>query len=105
MHPDKVDRNRLKTLTDLPNIGKAGAADLRLLGIDTPQQLVGQDPYDLYDLLCIKTATRHDPCVIDVFISITRFMAGEPARPWWAYTDERKRTLLATRGLAPEADA
>jgi hypothetical protein len=31
--------------------------------------------------------------VIDVFIAAVRFMAGEPAKPWWKYTPERKRTL------------
>lgn len=78
-------------LTDLPNIGVAGAKDLRMLGIETPEQLVGRDPYEMYQTLCQQTATRHDPCVLDVFISITRFMAGEDAQPWWSYTNERKQ--------------
>ncbi|MDX2300169.1 MAG: helix-hairpin-helix domain-containing protein, partial [Xanthomonadaceae bacterium] len=46
MHPDKVDRERLRRLTDLPNVGKATADDLLLLGIRTPTQLVDQDPLD-----------------------------------------------------------
>jgi len=91
MHPDKVRRDRLRLLTDLPNIGKAGAADLRLLGITEPGQLIGRCPVALYDRLCERTGVRHDPCVLDIFMSITRFMAGEPPRPWWAYTGERKR--------------
>ena len=37
------------------------------------------------------TATRHDPCMLDVFISISRFMAGDVPRPWWEFTAERKR--------------
>ena len=93
MHPDKVDRQRLKKLTDLPNIGKAGAEDFKILGIDTPDQLVGRCPYELYESLCRLTGKQHDPCVIDVFISVTRFMNGEPALVWWAYTEERKLTL------------
>ena len=36
---------------------------------------------------------RHDPCVLDVFMSITRFMDGDPPRPWWDYTAERKALL------------
>jgi hypothetical protein len=28
--------------------------------------------------------------VIDVFLSITRFMEGDEARPWWHYTAQRK---------------
>jgi Pathogenicity locus len=93
MHPDKVERSRLRRLTDLPNIGKASAADLELLGIHTPAQLVGRDPMKLYEQLCAKTGVRHDPCVIDVFMSITRFMDGEAPQLWWAFTEERKRLL------------
>ena len=93
MNPAKVMRAEVKQLTDLPNIGKACAADLRLLGIDKPEQLLDRNPYDLYQTLCDKTGQRHDPCMLDVFISITRFMAGEDPKPWWFYTDERKNTL------------
>jgi hypothetical protein len=95
MHPSKVNRDQLSQLTDLPNIGPAMAADLQLLGIHTPQQLVGQSPYQMYLQLCDLTATQHDPCVLDVFMSITRFMAGEAARPWWDYTAERKAMLTS----------
>ena len=31
MHPDKVIREKVTKLTDLPNIGKASAADLPLV--------------------------------------------------------------------------
>ncbi len=78
-------------LEDLPNIGKAMAGDFRLLGIAHPRQLVGRDPYRLYDELCAATGVRHDPCVIDTFISAVRFMEGAPPHPWWHYTAERKR--------------
>ncbi|MFA7323293.1 MAG: helix-hairpin-helix domain-containing protein [Candidatus Nanopelagicales bacterium] len=94
VHPNKVDRARVVKLTDLPNIGKASAGDLRLLGIDEPSQLVGKDPFEMYEMLCERTASRQDPCVLDVFISVTRFMAGQEARPWWDYTQERKRLVL-----------
>ena len=93
MHPSKVDRHHVSVLTDLPNIGEAGAKDLRQLGIREPSQLVGRCPFEMYEMLCEKTASRHDPCVIDVFMSVTRFMAGEEPRPWWAYTAERKLSL------------
>jgi hypothetical protein len=97
MHPDKVCREQLALLTDLPNVGPATARDLRLLGIHEPFQLRGQCPYTLFERLCTLTGTRVDPCVIDVFISITRFMDGERPRPWWFYTPERKaRVSLAT---------
>lgn len=99
MNPGRVRREALAQLTDLPNIGRAGAEDLRRLGILRPQDLLGQDPFEMYERLCRLSGQRHDPCVIDVFISVTRFMAGEPPRPWWDYTEERKR-LTAGRMLA-----
>lgn len=93
MNPNKVTRENLKKLTDLPNIGKAGAKDLNLIGIHKPEQLVGKCPYKMYDSLCCITGESHDPCVIDVFISITRFIHGEKPLPWWEYTQERKDHL------------
>lgn len=90
MNPAKVVRDRIRTLTDLPNVGPAVAADLRRLGIDSPEQLRGRDAFALYDQLCAITGRRQDPCVIDVFLSITRFMEGDEARPWWHYTAQRK---------------
>lgn len=93
MNPLKVNRDRTYKLTDLPNIGKAGASDLQLLGIMDPKALIGRNPYKMYEELCRKTGQRHDPCVIDVFISIIRFMEGENAQHWWAYTSERKNFI------------
>ena len=90
MNPTKVDRNHLLRLTDLPNVGPAVATDLRRLGIDSPEQLKGRNAFALYDQLCSITWHRQDPCVIDVFLSITRFMEGDEARPWWHYTAQRK---------------
>ena len=75
MNPTKVRREAVHSLTDLPNVGPATAADLRLLGITRPADLAQADPFALYQALCQQTATRHDPCVLDVFMSITDFAA------------------------------
>lgn len=91
MNPAKVKRESVAKLTDLPNVGPSIAGDLTLIGIATPAELKGMDPFKLYQDLCFKTGIRHDPCVLDVFISITRFMDGEAPQPWWHYTDDRKR--------------
>lgn len=77
-------------LRQLPNIGLAMVGDFKALGIVRPAQLVGEDPYALYLRLCEITGARHDPCVLDTLISAVRFMDGEPPRPWWHYTAERK---------------
>ncbi len=88
-----VSRAEITDLEEIPNIGPAIADDLRLIGVSSPQDLLGKDPYAMYDNLCQTTGVRHDPCVIDVFIAAVRFMAGKPSKPWWKYTPERKRTL------------
>ena len=93
MSPSKVDRRFLNKLTDLPNIGISIAGDLQQLGIYSPQDLVGRDPYAMHAELNAITKIQHDPCIIDVFISVTRFMAGEAPRPWWDYSSERKHFL------------
>jgi hypothetical protein len=88
-----TDRTRIVDLEDLPNVGKSVAADLRELGIRAPEQLKHKDPYALYDALNRRTGVRHDPCLLDTFIAAVRFVEGGPAKPWWAYTAERKRAL------------
>ena len=91
----KPDRNTVARLEDLPNIGKAMAADLRLIGIRVPHDLAGQDPFAMYHRLCALSGKRHDPCVIDVFMSVVHFIEGGEAQPWWFFTARRKRQLLA----------
>jgi|GEM_PF-252980 len=89
----------IKHLEQLPNVGKATVADLHLLSITEPQQLKGRNPYQMYDELCALTKVRHDPCVYDVFISIVKFMDGEPPQTWWHYTAERKAHLASPSSL------
>jgi len=72
-----------------------------LLGFTSPSDLIEQDPYALHAKLCEITKVKHDPCVIDVFISAIRFMQGEQPQKWWFYTDERKRHLAHTNENPP----
>ncbi len=102
MHPNKVIREKVQKLTDLPNIGKTMAHDLMRIGIARPEQLVGEDPYDLYARFCHAFNERQDPCALDVLMSIVDFMNGGEPRVWWAYTAERKR--LYGEKIAVESD-
>ena len=97
---NRAARLDVARLEDIPNVGPAITADFRRLGIATPVDLVGRDPYALYDELCRVTGVRHDPCVLDVFISAVRYMEGAPKRPWWKYTAGRKRELAARAGAS-----
>ena len=91
MHPAKVVREQVKVLTDLPNIGPAAARHYALLGYTEPGQLRGVDPLQLYRALCAATATRQDPCVLDVFMSVADFLDGAEPAAWWHYTARRKQ--------------
>ena len=92
MNPKKVKRSHLTKLTDLPNIGKA---DLIRLGIQMPHDLLGCNAYQMYDDLCRITRQKHDPCVIDVFLSIVDFINGGEPQDWWKFTAQRKAYLAS----------
>ena len=91
------DRDRVSRLDTLPNIGKAIAADLHLIGIDHPNKLIGMEPYQMYEALCTATGKKQDPCVIDVFMSAVHFMEGGEPLPWWLFTQERKKQIARQR--------
>ena len=93
-NPDRVSVSKLQ---ELPNIGKAIAADLRLIGINHPEELVGKEPFQLYELLCEITGKRHDPCLLDVFMSVVHFMDGGEPLPWWSFTNERKKLIQLSK--------
>lgn len=91
---------QIARLEDIPNVGPAVAGDLRQLGINSPGELPGRDPYSLYDDLCRITGQRHDTCLLDTFIAAVRYMEGGPQKPWWKYTAERKREMAARTGAS-----
>lgn len=92
-------------LEDLPNVGRAVAADFRRLGIETPDEIRGRDPYMLYHDLCRATRALVDPCMLDTFIAVVRYVDGGPAKPWWHYTAERKRVFPGSaKALAAKRD-
>ena len=86
-------RNDILHFQDIPNVGKAIEKDFILIGLKELIELINQDPYLMYDKLCSITQQRHDPCVIDVFISAVNYMKGELPRKWWEFTKERKEQL------------
>ncbi|MDE1711700.1 helix-hairpin-helix domain-containing protein (plasmid) [Chromobacterium amazonense] len=57
----------------------------------TCADLLGRDPYQMYLQLCDATGQRQDPCVLDVLISLSHYMATGEARSWWSFTAERKQ--------------
>jgi len=86
-----MQRANVRRFQDIPNIGPAFERNLMLLGLNQPTELIGMDPYRMYEDLCAITRKRQDPCVIDVFMSAVRYMEGGPARKWWEFTEERRK--------------
>lgn len=83
-----------RQLTDIPNIGKSIAGDLRGIGVHTPADVAAMDPIAMYDALRTPMGARHDPCVLDTFLAAKDFMNGGPAQPWWHFTTLRKAQKL-----------
>lgn len=90
-----MSRTDIKSLQEIPNVGNAIENLFSIIGIKSPKQLIGKNPYTMYNDLCNTTNQQHDPCVIDVFISAVRYMEGGPAKKWWEFTEERKNKLAA----------
>lgn len=57
----------LAAFQTLGSIGLESARDFVQLGFRRVDELVGQDPRELYARLCEATRARHDPCVEDAF--------------------------------------
>ena len=93
MHPKNMPRKEVKNFQDIPNVGKAIEKLFITLGLKEPIELAGKDPYQMYSELCNTTNKRHDPCVIDVFISAVKYMQGGPPKKWWEFTNERKKVI------------
>ncbi|MCP4378962.1 MAG: mitomycin resistance protein [bacterium] len=98
------DRETVSRLDELPNIGKAIAGLLRLAGVDHPKKLIGKDPFELFEDICAASGERYDPCVIDVFISVVRFMEGQAPQPWWSFTAERKKHIVQKHSAGARAE-
>ncbi|MEV1007838.1 helix-hairpin-helix domain-containing protein [Streptomyces sp. NPDC049881] len=78
-------------LLRMANVGPAVVRRLARVGVTAPADLRGRDPYEMYERLCALDGRRHDPCLLDTFLSVVDQADGGEPRPWWTYTQERKR--------------
>lgn len=83
----------ISRLEDLPNIGKSIAADLRGLGILSPEQLFEHDPLETFDALARTTGHRQDPCLLYTLMAVAHFQKTGEALPWWKFTARGKQIL------------
>jgi len=89
-------------LEDLPNIGKAIAADLHRIGIVHPDQLARRQPLAVYRELSEVMGRRLDPCLLYTLLSVKHFLDCGEALPWWSFTAEGKILLKSSeKGSQP----
>ena len=91
------NRTGIHDLREIPNVGPATIKWLNVVGIYKPSELIGQNPYSMFQKLSKITGRQFDPCLADVFISAVRFMEGASPKKWWEYTRERKAELATNR--------
>lgn len=84
----------------MPNVGKATAGDLLLLGIRSVKHLASQKPMKLYERLCVLQGMRVDPCMIDVLMAVVEHAQTGIIKDWWEYTPVRKQMLAAAKAPA-----
>ncbi len=95
--PKAAEAQKALKLTDIPNIGPSIAADLQGIGVHTPADVARMEPWQAYDALRGPMGQRHDPCVLDVLLAAQAFMNGGAAKPWWAFTAQRKALWASKR--------
>lgn len=83
------------SLTHLPNIGSAIAADLRAVGVLDAKQLAACEPLALYLNLATQMGKRHDPCVLYTLLAAQHFLRSGEKLPWWTFTEQGKMLLAA----------
>lgn len=88
-------------LEDLPNIGKSIAADLRGIGIDSPQELARHSSLEVFRELVPFMGRRHDPCVLHTLLAAGHFLKTSEALPWWQFAAEGKRLLRENSDESP----
>ncbi len=84
-------------LQRLMNVSVGVSRYFERIGILRIDELVGRDPVEVYEQMCVTDGVRHDPCLLDTIMSAVDQAEGKPARRWWDYTEHR-RQLLQDRG-------
>lgn len=99
----RIASRRPRQLEDLPNIGKANAAELQMAGIHQTEHLAKLDPLATYWALSKVMGHRLDPCVLYTLLSVQHFFRREEVLPWWKFTERGKELLQSAKPTGPTA--
>jgi pathogenicity locus Cdd1 protein len=93
MVEDATKQATLKSLRQIPGVGKSIAEDLWNLGVRAIEDLKDQEPEDLYLRLCALQGTQVDRCMLYVFRCAVYYASHEVYDPellkWWNWKDRR----------------
>ena len=85
-------KRKERGLESIPGIGPSLASDLRLIGIDRPSCLKGEDPEKLYRKLEKVTGTHQDRCVLYTFRCAVYYANAKTHNSellkWWNWSDD-----------------
>ncbi|HMK53330.1 MAG TPA: helix-hairpin-helix domain-containing protein [Methanobacteriaceae archaeon] len=85
-------KKQTSDLQKIPGIGPSMEVDLQDLGINTVDDLNGQDPEDLYNQLILQRGSHIDRCVLYVFRCAVYYAEKEEHDPellkWWNWKDK-----------------
>lgn len=79
-------------LRTIPNVGKRTKSALKNIGINYVEDLVGQDPEELYLKDCEKKGFKEDKCELYLFRMIIYYAEhtswDEEKLKWWYWKDK-----------------
>jgi Pathogenicity locus len=91
MVEDATKQATLKSLRQIPGVGKSIAEDLWNLGFRAVEDLKDQDPEDLYLRLCAMQGTQVDRCMLYVFRCAVYYASHDvydaELLKWWNWKD------------------
>jgi hypothetical protein len=92
-------------LQEIPGVGPSLARDLRDLGYERVEDLVGEDPDGMYARLVHVRGVRQDPCVLYVFRCAVYFASAPEPDPqllkWWAWKGRDLPVEMSPGALPP----
>ena len=95
-------------LQAIPGVGPRTAEDLRALGIHRVEDLIGQDPEEIYSRLCAREGGHSDRCNLYVYRCAVYFAEDGRERTlleWLSWKEAARSTLHRLRALgAPVLD-
>ena len=87
-----MSKEVLKTLQEIPGIGKSLAQDLYDLGVRAIADLKSKDPEAMFEQLC-RMRGKQDRCVLYVFRCAVYYASHRHHEPellkWWNWKDKK----------------